>query len=75
MNRESSYQQLIREIVAKQGRIGVDPRHVEGWMRVEHGTLDALSRRDFEREVAISISCIDASGVGESEKLALSYAL
>jgi len=29
------YQQAIREEIARQGHIGIDPRHVEAYMRME----------------------------------------
>ena len=74
-NRGGCYQPLIREIAATQGHIGIDPRHVEGWMRVARGPLDGLSRPEFELEVAISIQCIKSSTLTTSEQLALSYGL
>ena len=40
------YQRLIAERTAD-----VDPRHVEAWMRLEHPTLDGLSRRAFHDAV------------------------
>ena len=68
------YQQLIREALAALGRIGrYQPHHVEGWMRAEHGTLDHLDRRQFQREVAAAAACIDAAGLAESEAVANSY--
>ncbi|MDP2361965.1 MAG: hypothetical protein Q8O14_14645 [bacterium] len=33
------YQKAIEEELARQGRIGTNPRWVEGWMRLECGTL------------------------------------
>ena len=42
----------IRETLAKIGRIGVDPRHVEAFMRDEYGTFDGLSRSAFHEAVA-----------------------
>jgi hypothetical protein len=52
-----------------------DPRHVEAWMRLEHGTLDHLDAARFESEVCIANACITEAGVSESESLALSYGL
>jgi hypothetical protein len=69
------YQQMIRETVAKQGRIGVNPRHVEAWMRLEHSCLDGLGKAQFDAQVAVAISCIDAATTKESESLAESFAL
>ena len=72
---EVVYQTMIRECAARLGRVGVDPRHVETWMRVEHATLDALSPRQFEDEVAAAIACVDTAGTDASERLAESFGL
>ena len=69
------YAQEIREEAARQGRIGTDPRHIEAWMRLEHGCLDGLGKEQFRSEVKIALSCIDAATTQESESLAQSYAL
>lgn len=69
------YQELIREELARQGRIDVDPRHVEGYARLEHGTLDGLSRGQFAREVRVGIACVDEGGKAAAENLARSYGL
>lgn len=69
------YQQMIREHAARLGRVGIDPRYVEAWMRVEHPTLDALGPSRFRDEVAVAIACIDAAEPGVSEALAESYGL
>lgn len=52
-----------------------EPRYVEAWMRLEHGTLDALTPERFESEVCIANACIAASTVKQSEELARSYGL
>jgi len=44
-------------------------------MRLSHGTLDALSREEFDFDVKISVQCIDKCGVAEAEELAASYGL
>lgn len=69
------YQKMIREEIAKRGHIGIDPRHVEGFMRLEHGCLDSLSRAQFSKEVEIGISCIIEGGREMAERNAQSYAL
>ena len=72
----SGYEQLIRETLAKIGRIGAaDARHIEGWMRLEHGCLDGLSAGQFQREVEIALGCIAASTASENESLAESFGL
>ena len=70
------YQQMIREILAKQGHVGqYDARHVEAFMRLEHSTLDGLSRAQFAAEVKIAHACIDKCGRDGAESLARSYGL
>ena len=72
----SGYEQIIRETLAKIGRIGAaDPRHVEGWMRLEHGCLDGLARSQFASEVKIALECIEAGPLADSEALAQSMVL
>ena len=72
----SHYQDVIRQEMARMGRVGAaDPRHVEAWMRVEHGTLNGLSPRRFAKEVSIALGCIAAASTQESESLAQSFGL
>ena len=72
----SFYTQAIRESLAKAGRVGAaDPRHVEAWMRLEHGCLDGLSAGQFQSEVEIALACIAASSTNENESLAESFGL
>ena len=71
-----AYQQMIQEALSKSGQtVEYDPRHIEAWMRSEHGTLDALSRQQFNAEVRVAVACIDAAGVEMSERLAQSEGL
>jgi len=49
-----------------------DPRHVEAYMRLEHGTLDRLSPRQFAADVKMAVACIDADPA-MAERLAQSY--
>ena len=51
----STYQERIRETLARNGFIGVDPRHIEAYMRVECPTLDGLSGKRFD---ALAIDCV-----------------
>lgn len=70
------YWQLIRESMASAGRIGAaDPRHVEAWMRLDHGCIDGLSPAEFAHEVKAALVCIAAGPVSDSEALATSYGL
>ena len=72
----SFYHSLIRETMARFGRLGaVDPRHVEAWMRLEHGTLDALTRRQLTAAVRSALDCIAASSCSENDALAASFGL
>ncbi len=70
------YQQVIREAMACSGRVGAaDPRHIEAWMRIEHGCLDGLSRQQFTEEVTIALQCVAAAPAADSEALAASFGL
>jgi hypothetical protein len=69
------YQDTIREDLARQGKIGTNPRHVEAWMRLEHGCLDGLSVSQFSREVSIAVDCINACTATDNERLAESFGL
>lgn len=69
------YEEMIREALARVGLIGVEPRHVEAWMRLEHGTLDALGEPQFQEEVEIAAMCVKEAGAERSEGLAKSYGL
>ena len=69
------YAQEIREEAARQGRLGSDPRHIEAWMRLEHGCLDGLGKEQFRSEVKTALACMDAATVQESESLADSFSL
>ncbi len=75
MTGDSAYARTIRECAARLGRIGVDARHVEGWMRLEHSTLDGLSPSRFAAEVAAAIACMDEAGSEQSKALARSWGL
>lgn len=72
---KSYYYQTIREELARQGFIGFDPRHIEGYMRLEHPTLDGLSKREFAREVKIGVMAIIADGHVNAEANAKSFGL
>ena len=52
-----------------------DPAHIEAWMRLEYGTLDALSPARFAAEVSTALECIEHAGLDECDKLAHSYGL
>jgi len=67
----SQYSAQIAAIIPS----GIDPRHVEAYMRLEYSTLDHLSRTAFVREVHIAVNCMVAAGRAASERLAQSFGL
>lgn len=73
----SGYAKSIGAELRKLGAVadGIDPRHVEAWMRLEHPTLDGLSPAQFATEVRAGFLLVRASGSEESERLARSEGL
>lgn len=69
------YQTMIRESLARMGRIGVNPAHVEGWMRSEYGTLDHLGGARWTRAVREALECVDVSAADINARLAESYGI
>ncbi len=74
-NRKSLYADRIREVAARIGHVGTDPRHVEAYMRLGHSTLDGLSAREFASEVRLGCECVAAVGPVEAEACAQSFGL
>ena len=70
----SVYENVIVPILVRLGRRDIDPRHVEAYLRLERGTLDSMSRHDFERIMPEIIDTIDADPI-TAEKLAKSEGL
>ena len=54
---------------------GIDARHVEGYMRLQYGTLNHLGWPEIRREVKIAIACIREEGYGIAESNAQSFGL
>lgn len=76
MSATSPYDGIIRECLAELGLIGAyEPRHIEAYMRLQHGTLDHLSRDAFKWDVEVAARCIEEGGKEAAEDLALSYGL
>lgn len=76
MPRTTPYTAEIRASLARLGKAGAaPPHHVEAWLRLEHGTLDHLSRTAFDHEVELALECIAAASAEETEDLARSYGL
>lgn len=71
----SHYRARIQERLVVEGRTDLDPRHVEGFMRLDWGTLDGLSEDVFADEVRISIACVDEGDPLQVEILARSFGL
>ena len=67
-----SYATIIRQCAPCIGTR--DPRHVEAYLRLQYGTLDALSRDMIRREARSIIGAIDADPA-MAERLAQSYGL
>lgn len=72
-NREGAYAIEIRR--CRTYRPGIDARHVEAYMRLEHATLDAIPTWQFEAEVKLAIECIEVGGIENAEALAQSYGM
>ena len=70
----SLYQPIIKKLLRSLGRDDIDPRHVEGFLRLEFKTLDSLSKSDIKRSMKSIILAID-SDPKSSEDLAKSYGL
>ena len=66
----TSYADRIRALAP-----GYDPRHIEGYMRLQYSTLDHLDAETFAREVEIGVGCVDVGGVEMAERNARSYGL
>jgi len=70
------YQDSIKEQLEKMGYEGkYDPRHIEAYMRLDHSTLDGLSKKQFTYEVEVCRRCVDFEGAEEAEALAKTYGL
>ena len=69
------YQRMIREELARKGYVGqYDPRHIEAYMRIEHPTLDGLSKASFRKEIEWSRQAVDLDPAA-AERCAQSFAL
>lgn len=69
-------QRVIAELLAELGVAnGYDPRHIEGYMRLGHDTLDGLSAAEWSAEVSLCIDCIAHDGPEAAEANAKSYGL
>lgn len=72
--RRPDYRRTIRRGLTLHGRLGAyDPAIIEAWMRLEHGTLDHLTPKQFQREVRTALACADASTASANAALAMSF--
>mgnify|MGYP001616925687 CR=1 FL=1 len=70
-----TYQNTIRQILTEMGKKDIDPRHIEGYMRLMYSTLDHLPHSMFVTETVIGINCIKLDGVENAEQNAKSFGL
>jgi hypothetical protein len=68
------YQEWIAAALLRRGVVGLNPRHVEAYLRLKFGTLDALSDADLERELDEIIPTVRADR-NAAEALAQSLGL
>lgn len=54
---------------------GIDPRHLEGFIRLRFSTLDHLDWPTIRREVKLSVACIKECGTDAAERNAKSFGL
>jgi hypothetical protein len=66
----TSYADRIRALAP-----GYDPRHIEGYVRLQYSTLDHLDAETFAREVEIAVACVDAEGPDIAERNARTFGL
>lgn len=66
----SPYAELIEQLAPD-----YDPRHIEAYLRCEHGTLDHLSEEQLDGAIDFAKSLVDQGGAEAAETLARSYGL
>ena len=71
----STYQKIIADYLATRRYIDVTPRVIEAFMRLDHSTLDHLSRAAFHREIEQCRADALAAGPEMSDELARSFGL
>ncbi len=70
------YIKVVDDILGKMGLGGkYDPRHILGYIMLEHSTLANLSPEEFELEVEIGVQCVNADGRENAERCARSFGL
>jgi len=67
---------LQRQLVEKKMiPAGIDARHVEAFIRLNHSTLNHLSWGEIRREVRTALGCITEGGAEMAERTAKSFGL
>ena len=66
---------MYADMIRKQVPADIDPRHVEGYMRLQYATLSHLDARTFAEECAIGVACIREGGIDAAESNAVSFGL
>jgi len=61
------YQEIIKKVCADLS-IKEDPRHIEGFMRLQHGTLDHLTAPQFANECKLFSEVKDQNDWEENAK-------
>ena len=54
---------------------GIDPRHIEGFIRLQYATLGHLDWPTIRRETRLAVKCIQVGGKEAAERNALSFGL
>lgn len=67
----------FQDAISEKGLVpeGIDPRHVEGYIRLAHSTLGELDWPTFRREVRIALGCIKEGGEERAERNARTFGL
>ena len=72
----STIQTYFQKSIVAKGLVpeGIDPRHLEAYIRLQYSTLGHLSWADIKREVKIALGCISHDPT-QAESLAVSFGL
>jgi len=65
----------VKQILDKHYFIGIDPRHVEAYMSLDHSTFGHLSAKQLESLALDCVKDVQASGKKAAEQLAQSFGL
>ena len=71
------YNHIIADIMDRLGidRTEVDPRWIEGYIRLEHPTLDFMDRDQLAAEIKMAADLVHSYGADLAERVADSLAL